>query len=233
MTSFMISVAPPQIRVTRVSAQARRRRTRPCSRSDEAGNLIMLGSGAQHWSTIHAADLADLFRRVIEDDSPRGYYVAGDGLNPTVAELTEAAAAASGAPGAVAGSEEEARARLGDYFAEVLLLDQSTDAARARTELGWSASHPGLVAAATEATERTTWSTRRCHPEEAADRLAIRELIDAYSHCADRRDAEGQKALFTEHTRFVAYMDGVGTGPTEDLRGREALTPVFDASTTR
>jgi hypothetical protein len=31
--------------------------------------------------------------------------------------------------------------------------------------------------------------------EEAADRLAIRELVDAYARCADRRDAEGQKAL--------------------------------------
>src|ERR1700676_1942425 len=26
---------------------------------------------------------------------------------------------------------------------------------------------------------------------EAADRLAIRELIEGYAHCADRRDAEG------------------------------------------
>ena len=30
-------------------------------------------------------------------------------------------------------------------------------------------------------------------PAEAADRLALRELFDAYTHCADRRDAEGQK----------------------------------------
>jgi hypothetical protein len=66
-------------------------------------------------------------------------------------------------------------------------------------------------------------------PEEAADRLAIRELIDAYAHCADRREAEGQKALFTEDTRFLVYMNGFGTDPTEDLRGREALTPVFEA----
>src|SRR2546421_6546279 len=34
-------------------------------------------------------------------------------------------------------------------------------------------------------------------PLEAADRLAIREVFDAYASCADRRDAEGQKALFT------------------------------------
>ena len=112
---------------------------------DDAGNLIMLGTGQQHWSTFHAADLADFFRRVLENDSARGYYVIGNGANSTVAELTEAAAVAVGAPGAVAGSDEEARTRLGDYFAEVLLLDQSTNAAKARTELDWHPSHPGLV----------------------------------------------------------------------------------------
>jgi nucleoside-diphosphate-sugar epimerase len=112
---------------------------------DDTGNLIMLGTGQQHWSTVHVADLADAFRRVLEDDSARGRYVIGNGLNPTVAELTEAAAVAAGAPGAVPGSDEEARARLGDYFAEVLLLDQGTDAARARAELGWYPSHPALT----------------------------------------------------------------------------------------
>jgi SnoaL-like domain len=63
---------------------------------------------------------------------------------------------------------------------------------------------------------------------EITDRLAIRELVDAYAHCADRRDAEGQKSLFTEDTHFVVYMDGEGTEPTQELNGREALTPVFD-----
>jgi hypothetical protein len=65
-------------------------------------------------------------------------------------------------------------------------------------------------------------------PAEAADRLALRELFDAYAHCADRRDAEGQKALFTDETRFAVYMDGEGSEPTYVLQGREALTPVFD-----
>ena len=65
-------------------------------------------------------------------------------------------------------------------------------------------------------------------PAEAADRLALRELFDAYAHCADRRDAEGQKALFTLDTRFAVYMEGEGTDPTYVLEGREALTPVFD-----
>jgi nucleoside-diphosphate-sugar epimerase len=112
---------------------------------DDAGNLIMIGAGQQYWSTVHAADLADSFRRVLEDESARGYYIVDDGLRPTVAELTEAAAVAVGAPGAVPGSDEEARARLGDYFAEALLLDQGTDAAKARAELDWRPTHPGLA----------------------------------------------------------------------------------------
>ena len=112
---------------------------------DAAGNLIMLGTGQQHWSTVHVADLAAVFRRALEDDSARGLYVVADGSNPTVADLTEAAAVAVGAPGAVPGSDDEARARLGDHFAEVLLLDQATDAAKARNQLGWQPCRSPLV----------------------------------------------------------------------------------------
>ena len=112
---------------------------------DDAGNLVMLGTGQQHWATVHVADLADFFRRALESDSARGYYVIGNGLASTVAEITLAAAIAAGATGAVPGSDDEARARLGDYFAEVLLLDQATEAAKARSELDWAPSHPSLV----------------------------------------------------------------------------------------
>ena len=73
---------------------------------DEDGKLIMLGTGQQHWSTVHVGDLADFFRRVLEDNSARGRYVMADGLT---------------------------------------LLDQGTSAARARTELSWQPTHPGLV----------------------------------------------------------------------------------------
>jgi hypothetical protein len=70
--------------------------------------------------------------------------------------------------------------------------------------------------------------TPRPPPSEAADRLALRELFDAYAHCADRRDAAGQKRLFTVDTRFSVHMDGPGTEPSYVLHGREALSPVFD-----
>lgn len=112
---------------------------------DDDGNLIMLGTGQQHWSTVHVADIADCFRRALEDKSARGRYVIGNGLNSTVAELTEAAAIAADAPGAVPGSDSEARARLGDAFAEVLLLDQGVEPGRAQAELGWHPTQPGLV----------------------------------------------------------------------------------------
>jgi len=64
-------------------------------------------------------------------------------------------------------------------------------------------------------------------PVEAADRLAIRELVEAYAHCADRRDAKGQMSLFTEDTHFVVYMDAKDPKPSQELRTRDALAPVF------
>jgi hypothetical protein len=62
---------------------------------------------------------------------------------------------------------------------------------------------------------------------EAADRLAIRELVETYAHCADRRDANGQMSLFTEETHFVVYMNAKDPKPSQELRSREALAPVF------
>jgi SnoaL-like domain len=64
-------------------------------------------------------------------------------------------------------------------------------------------------------------------PKEAADRLAIRELVEAYASCADRRDARGQMALFTVDTHFVVYMNAKDPTPSQELHSREALAPVF------
>ena len=64
-------------------------------------------------------------------------------------------------------------------------------------------------------------------PTEAADRLAIRELVEAYAHCADRRDAKGQMSLFTTDTHFVVHMNAKDATPSMELHSREALAPVF------
>ena len=66
-------------------------------------------------------------------------------------------------------------------------------------------------------------------PEEAADRVAIRELVEAYAHCADRRDAKGQMSLFTADTHFVVYMNAKEPTPSQELHSREALASVFAA----
>jgi ketosteroid isomerase-like protein len=67
----------------------------------------------------------------------------------------------------------------------------------------------------------------RISPEEAADRLAIRELVEAYAHCADRRDAKGQMSLFTADAHFVVFMNAKDPKPSMDLNSRDALAPVF------
>ena len=64
-------------------------------------------------------------------------------------------------------------------------------------------------------------------PSEAADRLAVRELVEAYAHCADRRDAKGQMSLFTADTHFVVCMNAKDPKPSQELNSREALAPVF------
>lgn len=64
--------------------------------------------------------------------------------------------------------------------------------------------------------------------QELEDRIAIRELIDQYTYCADSRDAEGQMAIFTEDTNFEVYMDERLPEPTQVVKSRENLRPVFD-----
>ena len=59
-------------------------------------------------------------------------------------------------------------------------------------------------------------------PNKAADRLAIRELVEAYAHCADRRDAKGQMALFAPDTHFVVYMKAKDSTPSQELHASDA-----------
>ena len=64
--------------------------------------------------------------------------------------------------------------------------------------------------------------------QQAADRLAIRSLVDQYAYCADTRDTQGQMALFTEDTRFIVFMDAKSSEPTQVINKRADLFPVFD-----
>jgi nucleoside-diphosphate-sugar epimerase len=103
---------------------------------DESGALHLVGDGSQHWTTVHTDDLAELYVLALENPGAEGYIVAANGDQPTVRELTLAAAEAAGSGQVVAETEDDSRARFGAQFADALLLDQHSNAAKARS-LGW------------------------------------------------------------------------------------------------
>ncbi|HTJ34461.1 MAG TPA: NAD-dependent epimerase/dehydratase family protein [Dactylosporangium sp.] len=108
---------------------------------DEAGRVRLVGDGSQHWTTIHVEDVAALYVTVVERRERLGYVIAASGVNPTVRELAEAAA---GTAGVAPETADASRERLGAPFAEALLLDQQTRAAKAKA-LGWTPTRPTLV----------------------------------------------------------------------------------------
>jgi hypothetical protein len=64
-------------------------------------------------------------------------------------------------------------------------------------------------------------------PEEAAERLAIRELVEAYAPCADHLDAKSQISLSTADTHFLVHMNAIDPKPSMELYSRDELAPVF------
>ncbi|GAB3843471.1 NAD-dependent epimerase/dehydratase family protein [Dactylosporangium cerinum] len=103
-------------------------------RTDD-GALRLVGSGDQHWATVHVEDLADLYLRVLGRAPGGEIYIGASGINPTVRELAQAAAGPNGV--VVAESDDDSRERLGAYLADALLLDQQASGDRARRRLGW------------------------------------------------------------------------------------------------
>ncbi len=105
----------------------------------EGGTLTLIGSGEQHWTTVHVDDLADLYVRVLTQAPGGKAYIGASGDNPTVRELGEAVAQSVEPE-----SDEATLERLG-AFGEALLLDQQATGERARSELGWTPTRPTLV----------------------------------------------------------------------------------------
>jgi hypothetical protein len=59
---------------------------------------------------------------------------------------------------------------------------------------------------------------------EAADRLALRRLVDAWARCADRRLAEEQSNLFVEDGTILNYEGDPAThNPHSTIKGRAAI----------
>lgn len=103
------------------------------------GALELVGSGEQHWTTVHVDDLADLYALVLTSGEGHGHLLGVSGHSPSVRDLGLALT------DAVAGTTTETvHQRLGEAFGDALLLDQQADGAKARS-LGWTPSRPTLV----------------------------------------------------------------------------------------
>ena len=64
--------------------------------------------------------------------------------------------------------------------------------------------------------------------KEAADRIAIKNLIDGYSHDADRREAEKQAGLFTPDGEIEVFQGEPGVNKaTALIKGRKDLIVGF------
>ena len=106
--------------------------------TDDGGALALPGSGDQHWTTVHAADLGRLYSAALTHAAAGSYYLGVNGDNPTVREIAQAAGRAG-----VGSSEEATTERLG-ALGGALLLDQQATGEKARGELGWSPTEPTL-----------------------------------------------------------------------------------------
>ncbi|GAB2583335.1 NAD-dependent epimerase/dehydratase family protein [Microlunatus antarcticus] len=107
---------------------------------DGSGRLVLIGDGTQHWGVAHVDDVAALYLAVLESGRALGRVLAVTDENPTVRDLGEATGSD------VVGEPAEAtRARLGEAFADALLLDQQFGIGRKATELGWSPQGPTLL----------------------------------------------------------------------------------------
>ncbi|MGW5586662.1 NAD-dependent epimerase/dehydratase family protein [Streptomyces lannensis] len=106
--------------------------------------LVMVGTGDQHWSTVHVDDLAKLYVLALERAPAGSYFLGAGGENPTVRKITEAVSCSIGLGGRVE-AEPVAKTldRLGP-LGEALLLDQQASGDTARRRLGWSPQGPPI-----------------------------------------------------------------------------------------
>jgi SnoaL-like domain len=62
-----------------------------------------------------------------------------------------------------------------------------------------------------------------------ADQRALERLTEHYAHAADRREPASVASLFTADGVLAIFMDGAGSEPTEQHRGRPAIAAAIAA----
>jgi nucleoside-diphosphate-sugar epimerase len=113
------------------------------------GAAWCIGDGQNHWSLVYLADLAQLYRLVIEKPA-RGIFHGVDNHPLKAVEIAKAASRAAGKNTAVKSLPlAEARKQWG-LMADALLLDQNVVSRRSH-DLGWKPSHSSFLKHASEA----------------------------------------------------------------------------------
>jgi nucleoside-diphosphate-sugar epimerase len=108
------------------------------------GAARVIGPAENRWAMVHRADLAYLYRRLVETHLG-GIWNAVDASRDPVGACAEAAGRAVGHDGSIEVVPVDiARQELGDY-ADCLALDQQISSHKARTQLGWAPRHAGFV----------------------------------------------------------------------------------------
>ncbi len=110
----------------------------------EDGVVRYVGTGENHWSAVHADDLAQLYRRAIEEPAPGELFIACGGMPQQVKQIALAVAAACHVEGKAEGMPvEAARERMGP-LADCLAMDCRAGSTKPARFFGWSVRHPSI-----------------------------------------------------------------------------------------
>lgn len=105
----------------------------------------VVGSGENHWSNVHVDDLADLYRRAIEEPAPGELFIACGGMPQVVRKLAEAAARSVGPDVRVEFVPvEKARETMG-ALADCLAMDCKAGSTKPARFFGWRVIHPDII----------------------------------------------------------------------------------------
>ena len=108
------------------------------------GLVRVIGSGENHWSTIHVDDLADLYVRAITNPAPGELFIACGGMPQPVGKIAWAVAKACGLDGKVELIPLEAvRAQMGP-LADCLAMDCRAGSTKAARYFGWTVRKPSI-----------------------------------------------------------------------------------------
>lgn len=111
----------------------------------QRGVSAYVGEGSNQWSAVHRLDAARLYRLALEsaDAGERLHAVGESGI--AFREIAEAIGRGLGVP-TVSLSAQEAPGHFGPWFSHFPGADLTGTADVTQTRLGWTASHPGLLA---------------------------------------------------------------------------------------